>query len=92
MIQSIKRAVIVLASLAAGYACFGVPEAHSTPLAAEQSLVSQAPEELTDKVCTATGCAAACSPGSCHSFRQNSTGGCTYTCVAPIEKSPAQVK
>ena len=92
MIQSIKRAALVLASLAAAYVCIGVPEAHSSTPATETYLVSQAPEELADKVCTATGCAAACSPHRCGSFRQNATGGCNYYCVMDKEKSPTEVK
>lgn len=92
MIQSIKRAAILLATLAAGYVCLGVPEAHSSTPAVEQYVVSQAPEELADKVCTAAGCATACSPGTCMSFRQNATGGCNYTCMAPIDKSKTPVK
>jgi hypothetical protein len=87
MIQYIKRAAVVLASIAAGYVCLGVPEAHSSTPAAQQNPVSQAPEELANKLCTAAGCASRCSPASCQSFHQNNTGGCTYVCGRPSDKS-----
>lgn len=92
MIQSIKRAALVLAALATGYVCIGVPEAHSSAPATEVYLVSQAPEELTGSRCTAEGCARACSPNRCMSFRENATGGCNYNCEVVKEKSPSEVK
>ena len=88
MIQSIKLAAILLATVAAGYVCVGVPEAHSSTPAVEQYLVSQAPEELTElaATCTAAGCAARCPKTGCSSFRPNSSGGCTYICNMPSTK------
>jgi hypothetical protein len=95
MIQYIKRAAVVLASIAAGYVYLGVPEAHSSPSAAQQDAtsaarqdqVSQAPEELSDKACTSASCADICSPGTCVSFTVNPNRGCTIVCKAPVEKS-----
>ena len=91
---ALSSGTLAFATLAAGYVCLGVPEAHSSTPAVEQYVVSQAPEELANKVCTAAGCAIKCGSGTCMSFRQNSTGGCTYTCMALIDKSktPAGTK